>query len=77
MNDTLTQIDGSPHEDIALTTLMAVAREVAPDFPEDVVHGLYALQKRHQFDSDRSGSIQEMQRFLEAHVQHPGNRGTQ
>ncbi|WP_230971301.1 DNA modification system-associated small protein [Nitrogeniibacter aestuarii] len=60
--------DHSEREDLALATLRAVAIEGEVHFPADLVEKLYRLQKRHQFDSDRSASVQEMQRLLEQYV---------
>jgi hypothetical protein len=74
-NDTNEQPEGSPPEDMALATLLAVAAETAPDFPREIIERVYAIQKRHQFDTDRSASSQEMQRLLEAHIDRAGNGG--
>ena len=55
-------------EDIALNTLLTVAQERYPDLSLDLVKRLYGLQKRFQFDSDRTSSIQALQRILEESV---------
>ena len=55
-------------EDLALTTLRVAASEADEQLPSALVENLYRLQKRHQFDSDRAASVQEMQRLLEQHV---------
>lgn len=60
--------DDSDVEDLALLTLLRVAPEVAPDIPESLLKSLFAVQRRHQFDSDRSASLQVMQRLLEEYV---------
>lgn len=77
MNERNRQRESLPPADVALATLKAVAAEIALDIPENVIERLYVLQKRHQFDSDRSASIQEMKRILEAHVERPGNEETE
>lgn len=59
-------------EDIALSTLLAVAKDRYPDLPQELVKRLYSLQKRYQFDSDRTSSIQALQRILEEHVDAQG-----
>ena len=56
MNDT---------KDFALETLKAVAEEIGTDLPDGAIERIYAIQKRHQFDADRSLSAQEMQRLIE------------
>ena len=68
MIEALPTLGDESSEDIALVTLLSIAGESAPDFPIDIVKRVYALQKRHQFDADRSASIQELQRLLEAQV---------
>lgn len=59
-------------EDIALNTLLVVAKEHYPDLSVDLVTRLYGLQKRFQFDSDRTSSIQALQRVLEEYVDTQG-----
>lgn len=59
-------------EDIALNTLLAVAKERYPELSLELVKRLYGLQKRYQFDSDRTLSIQSMQRVLEEYVDSTG-----
>lgn len=61
-----------PPEDIALNTLLAVAKERYPDISVDLVTRLYGLQKRFQFDSDRTSSIQALQRVLEEYIDAQG-----
>lgn len=53
-------------KDFALETLKAVAEEIGTDLSEGAIERIYAIQKRHQFDADRSVSSQEMQRLIEA-----------
>ncbi len=59
-----------PHEtnNMALETLLSAARDVAPEIPEDLLRGVYALQKIHQFDAERDISLQELQRVLDDFV---------
>lgn len=52
-------------QDFALETLKAVAEEIGTDLPDGAIERIYAIQKRHQFDADRSLSAQEMQRLIE------------
>jgi hypothetical protein len=59
-------------DDIALNTLVAVAKERYPELPPELVQRLYSLQKRYQFDTDRTSSIQAMQRVLEEYVDAQG-----
>ena len=55
-------------EDPAVETLVAVRTEVAPDLDEQLVRSCYAIQKKHQFDQDRSQSVQAMDRLIEEYV---------
>jgi hypothetical protein len=64
-NDTRNE---SSNDDLALKTLLAVATEVSPSISENLLKRLFLIQSRHQFDSDRSASVQEMQRIIEAEV---------
>jgi len=59
-------------EDIALNTLLTVAKERYPNLSVDLLTRLYGLQKRFQFDSDRTSSIQALQRVLEEYVDAQG-----
>lgn len=38
---------------------------IGTDLPDGAIERIYAIQKRHQFDADRSLSAQEMQRLIE------------
>ncbi|MGZ3388758.1 MAG: DNA modification system-associated small protein [Isosphaeraceae bacterium] len=55
-------------DDLALETLLAVRAEIAPDLDEQLLRSCYALQKKHQFDRDRSPSSQAMDRLIEERV---------
>jgi hypothetical protein len=51
--------------DMALTALLSVARDVAPDVPEELITTIYALQSRHQFDDDPDVRVEAMRRLIE------------
>lgn len=53
---------------MALDTLLAAARDVAPEIPEDLLRRVFALQMTHQFDAERDISLQELQRVLDDFV---------
>lgn len=55
-------------EDLAFETLRAVRPEVASDLEEQLVSQCYAVQKKHQFDADRSISAQLMDRLIDNYV---------
>lgn len=58
----------SDKEDLALQTLLAVRAEIAPDVDEDLLKHCYAIQKRHQFNSDRTQSSVAMERLIDDDV---------
>jgi hypothetical protein len=70
MNDYINNA-GNQREDLALSTLFEIAQEGEMQLSNDLIRELYLLQKRHQFDSDRAASVQEMQRLLEKYVDAP------
>lgn len=55
----------SDKEDLALQTLLSVRAEIAPDIDEDLLKNCYAIQKRHQFNSDRTQSSVAMERLID------------
>lgn len=56
------------NDDLALETLLAVRQEQAPNLDEQLVRNCYALQKNHQFDKDRTVTVQAMERLIEEHL---------
>ena len=55
----------SEEEDLALETLLAVRQEVAPELSESLLRQCYAIQRRHQFNSDRVQSATAMDRLID------------
>jgi hypothetical protein len=51
--------------DLALTALLSVARDLAPQVPEELIRKIYAIQSRHQFDDDPAIRVEEMRRLIE------------
>lgn len=60
--------DSREDNDMALNTLLAVGREVAPDLPEHLLRRVFTLQRLHQFDADPDASVLELQRAVEEFV---------
>ncbi|WP_414899727.1 DNA modification system-associated small protein [Sphingomonas flavalba] len=52
-------------EDLALQTLLAARAEVAPDVDESLLRACYAIQRRHQFNNDRTQSSVAMERLID------------
>lgn len=55
-------------EDLALQTLLRVRAEIAPDLSEDLLKSCYAIQRRHQFNADRTQSSVAMERLIDQAV---------
>jgi hypothetical protein len=55
-------------EDLALQTLLATWAEVAPYIDQDLLRKCYAIQKRHQFNDDRTQSLMAMDRLIDEAV---------
>lgn len=58
----------SESDDLALQTLLAVRTEVAPNVDEALLRACYAVQRRHQFNSDRTQSSVAMERLIDEAV---------
>jgi hypothetical protein len=54
--------------DLVLAALLTVAHDVAPELPKDLLRKAYAIQRTHQFDRDRTVSLQNMQRLADEYV---------
>lgn len=61
--------------DMGLETLLSVARDVAPEIPEDLIRKVFTLQRVHQFDTERDVSLQEFQRIIDEYVGPPVDKG--
>jgi hypothetical protein len=55
-------------DDLGLETLLAIRKELAPQLDEHLLRQCYAIQRRHQFDADRSNSVAAMDRLIDAKV---------
>ena len=55
-------------EDLAFETLRTVRREIASELEEQLVNQCYVIQKKHQFEADRSVSSQLMDRLIDDYV---------
>lgn len=55
-------------DDLALQTLLNVRAELAPDIDEKLLRACYAIQRRHQFNSDRTQSSVAMEKLIDESV---------
>ena len=57
-----------PDEDLTLETLLAVRSEKEFDVDEALLKQCYQVQKRFQFNDDRTVSLAEMEKLIDAYV---------
>jgi len=55
-------------EDLAFETLHAVLTQMSCDIDTQLLTNCYVVQKKHQFDKDRSLSAQMMDRLIDEYV---------
>jgi len=65
----------SSDEDLALQTLLAIRAEAAPDVDETLLRQCYAIQRKHQFNADRSQSSAAMERLIDDAVKSASPEG--
>ena len=54
--------------DLVFAALLTAANDVAPELPEGLLRKAYAIQRAHQFERDRTISLQEIQRLVDDYV---------
>lgn len=62
-------MSGPEGPDMALETLLSVARKLKLPLDESLIRSAYAIQRRHQFDRDPQASYQEMKRLVNEFTQ--------
>lgn len=55
--------------DMALTTLLSVAKNLNLALPDKLIKTAYVIQRRHQFDRDPEASYQDMKRLVNEYAQ--------
>ncbi len=63
-------------QDLALTALLAAAREVDAGIPDDLLRKSYAIQRSHQFDREenRETSLQDLTKLVDDHIDSGGGK---
>lgn len=56
------------HQDLALTALLAAAKEVETELPETFIKASYAIQRRHQFNQDQTVSLHDLEKLVDDHL---------
>jgi hypothetical protein len=56
-------------QDLALGTLMAVAKDLQLNLPEDLIKKAFLIQRRHQFDREPDAAYQDMKNLVNEFAQ--------
>jgi hypothetical protein len=67
----------SDNDDLALSTLLSIRAEIAPDLDEDLLKKAYAIQRRYQFSDDHAQSSAAMERLIDEAVNAQQSNGEQ
>lgn len=59
----------SDDKELGLETLLEVKRELGVDLDDDLLKACFEIQKKYQFNHDRTLSTQAMDRLVENHVE--------
>ncbi|MGA2081832.1 MAG: hypothetical protein ABSH53_14660 [Holophaga sp.] len=62
-------MSGPEVPDMALVTLLSVAKELNLPLDVSLIRSAYAIQRRHQFDRDPQASYQDMKRLVNEFAQ--------
>ena len=63
-------------QDLALTALLAAAKDTETTLPESFIQATYAIQRRHQFNQDETVSLNDLEKLVEDHVGQSQGEGT-
>jgi len=67
----------SDDNELGLETLLAVKAELGLDLDEELLEACFQIQKKYQFNYDRTLSTQAMDRLIEDRVEKAGRKQTQ
>lgn len=62
--------------ELGLQTLLAVRTELGVDLDDDFLEACFEIQKKYQFNHDRTLSTQAMDRLIEHRVEKGGDKYT-
>lgn len=63
-------------KELGLETLLAVRTELGLDLDDDLLEACFEIQKKYQFNHDRTLSTQAMDRLIEDRVEKAGGKQT-
>ena len=67
----------SDDNELGLETLLAVKAELGVDLDDELLEECFDLQKKYQFNHDRTLSTQAMDRLIDAHVEKVDGKQTE
>lgn len=67
----------SDDSELGLETLLAVEAELGVDLDADFLEACFEIQKKYQFNHDRTLSTQAMDRLIEDRVEKTGGKQTE
>ena len=67
----------SDDNELGLETLLAVKAELGVDLDDDLLETCFEIQKKYQFNHDRTLSTQAMDRLIEDRVEKAGGKQTE
>lgn len=56
------------NQDLALTALLAAAKDIETELPESFIKASYAIQRRHQFNQDQTISLHDLEKLVDDHL---------
>lgn len=62
--------------ELGLQTLFAIRTELGIDLDDDLLEACFKMQKKYQFNHDRTLSTQAMDRLIEDHVEQARGKHT-
>ena len=67
----------SDQNELGLETLLAVKAELGVDLDDELLEACFEIQKKYQFNHDRTLSTQAMDRLIEDRVEKAGGKQTE
>ena len=67
----------SDDKELGLETLLVVRTELGVDVDDDLLEACFQIQKKYQFNHDRTLSTQAMDRLIEDRVEKAGGKNTE
>lgn len=59
----------SEEQELGLETLLAVKDDLGIDLEDNIIKASYEIQRKHQFNHDRTMSVQAMEYLIDSYVE--------